>query len=71
MNLIFKIVHIDNIFLAVCFMQLLLMRNFKYYLRLHLTFMNNTSISEVPEIDVVVLRFVVLTGKEQQRVARV
>ena len=52
-------------------MQSLLMRNFKYYLRLHLTFMNNASISEVPEIDVVVLRFVVLTGKEQQRVARV
>lgn len=37
------------------------MRNFKYYLRLHLTFMNNPSISEVPEIDVVVLRFVVFT----------
>jgi len=37
------------------------MRNFKYYLRLYLTFMINPSISEVPEIDVIVLRFVVFT----------
>lgn len=57
MNVILKIVPIDNIFIAVWLVSYIvtLMRNPKYCLRLHLTFMNNLSISEARMIDVIVL----------------